>query len=194
MSTTEGFASADRVKPVAGVRRITPAGLAAQRAARRYIGDRTLAVKRIEALQVAKRAAAALGLKAAKVAMIDNLFGCSPAADWNSKDASPSSRPPTKPSPSSSVYPSLLPDIIFTGLRLPDLSRAHPTPPSSVAGYGTNEAISSPPNFRKKMAEAPSAARTDRRPELSQAVDIGNVSLGLVRLPCPSKTYPRGLR
>ncbi|GHD23850.1 plasmid replication protein RepC [Tianweitania populi] len=89
MSTTEEFASADRLKPVAGVRRVTPAGLAAQRAAREYAGDRTLVVKRIEALQVAKRAAAALGLKAAKIAMIDKLFGYSPAADWNSKDANP---------------------------------------------------------------------------------------------------------
>lgn len=89
MGTTEEFASADGLKPVASVRRITPAGLAAQRAAREYAGDRTLAVKRIEALQLAKRAAAALGLKAAKIAMIDKLFGYSPAADWNSKDASP---------------------------------------------------------------------------------------------------------
>lgn len=89
MSTTEEFASADGVKPVAGVRQVTPAGLAAHRAARRYAGDRTLAVKRIEALQLAKRAAAALGLKAAKIAMIDKLFGYSLAADWNSKDASP---------------------------------------------------------------------------------------------------------
>lgn len=89
MSITEEFTSADGLKPVAGVRRVTPAGLAAHRAAREYAGDRTLAVKRIEALQVAKRAAAALGLKAAKIAMIDKLFGFSPAADWNSKDASP---------------------------------------------------------------------------------------------------------
>lgn len=89
MSTTEEFASADRVKSVAGVRQITPAGLAAHRAARDYAGNRTLAVKRIEALQLAKRAAAALGLKAAKIAMIDKLFGYSPATDWNSKDASP---------------------------------------------------------------------------------------------------------
>ena len=89
MSTTDEFASAHRLKPVAGVRGVTPAGLAAQRASREYAGKRTLAVKRIEALQVAKRAAAALGLKAAKIAMIDKLFGYSPAADWNSKDASP---------------------------------------------------------------------------------------------------------
>ncbi|MHB2267895.1 plasmid replication protein RepC [Aliihoeflea sp. PC F10.4] len=89
MSTTEEFASAEGLKPVPGVRRITPAGLAAHRAARDYAGDRTLAVKRIEALQLAKRAAAALGLKAAKIAMIDKLFGYSPAADWTSKDSSP---------------------------------------------------------------------------------------------------------
>lgn len=89
MSTNEEFASANGLKPVAGVRRVTPAALAANRAARDYAGDRTLAVKRIEALQLAKRAAAALGLKAAKIAMIDKLFGYSPATDWNSKDASP---------------------------------------------------------------------------------------------------------
>ncbi|KAB2684415.1 plasmid replication protein RepC [Brucella tritici] len=89
MSTNEVFALGDRLKPVAGVRRITPAGLSAQRAAREYAGNRTLVVKRIEALQVAKRAAAALGLKAAKIAMIDKLFGYSPAADWNSRDANP---------------------------------------------------------------------------------------------------------
>ena len=89
MSTTEEFASAEGLKPVAGVRRITPAGLAAHRAAREYAGNRTLAVKRVDALQMAKRAAAALGLKAAKIAMIDKLFGYSLVADWSSKDASP---------------------------------------------------------------------------------------------------------
>lgn len=89
MSTTEEIASANRLKPVAGVRRVTPASLAAQRASREYAGDRKLVIKRVEALQVAKRAAAALGLKAAKIAMIDKLFGYSPAADWNSKDANP---------------------------------------------------------------------------------------------------------
>lgn len=89
MRATEEIISADGLKPVAGVRRVTPAGLAAHRAAREYAGNRTLAVKRVEALQVAKRAAAALGLKAAKIAMIDKLFGYSPAADWNSKDANP---------------------------------------------------------------------------------------------------------
>lgn len=61
MSKTEEFASTSRLKPVAGVRQVTPAGLAAQRTAREYAGERTLVVKRIEALQVAKRAAAALG-------------------------------------------------------------------------------------------------------------------------------------
>ena len=89
MSATEEILSADGLKPVAGVRRVTPAGLAAYRAAREYAGDRTLAVKRVEALQVSKRAAAAFGLKAVKIAMIDKLFGYSLAADWNSKGASP---------------------------------------------------------------------------------------------------------
>ena len=89
MSTTEEFALTAGVKPVAGARRTTSAGLAAHRAARDYAEDRTLAVKRIEALQLAKRAAAALGLKAAKIAMIDKLFGYSPATDWNNKNANP---------------------------------------------------------------------------------------------------------
>jgi len=89
MSITEEFALAGGLKPVAGVRSITTAGLAAHRAAREYAGNRTLAVKRVEALQVAKRAAAALGLKAAKIAMIDKLFGYSLVADWSSKDTSP---------------------------------------------------------------------------------------------------------
>jgi replication initiation protein RepC len=89
MSTTEELVSADGLKLAAGVRRVTPAGLAAHRAARTYAANRTLAAKRIDALQLAKRAAAALGLKAAKIAMIDKLFGFSPASDWTSKDSSP---------------------------------------------------------------------------------------------------------
>lgn len=89
MSITEEPASAGWETPLAGVRRVTPASLAAQRAARQYAGDRTMSVKRIEALQLAKRAAAAMGLKAAKIAMIDKLFGYSPAADWNHKSTSP---------------------------------------------------------------------------------------------------------
>lgn len=89
MSTTEEFGSAAWGRPVAGVRRVTPASLAAQRAAREYTRDQKASVKRIEALQLAKRAAAAMGLKAAKIAMIDKLFGYSPAADWTRLDASP---------------------------------------------------------------------------------------------------------
>lgn len=75
--------------PTAGVRLVTPASMAAQRAARRYAGARTTPIRRVDALQLAKRAAAAMGLKAAKIAMIDKLFGYSPARDWESKDANP---------------------------------------------------------------------------------------------------------
>lgn len=89
MSMNEESARTGSVRPVAGVRRVTPASLAAQRAARHYTGARTTPIRRVDALQLAKRAAAAMGLKAAKIAMIDKLFGYSPAGDWESKDASP---------------------------------------------------------------------------------------------------------
>jgi len=89
MSMNEESARTGSVRPVAGVRRVTPASMAAQRAARHYAGARTTPIRRVDALQLAKRAAAAMGLKAAKIAMIDKLFGYSPAGDWESKDASP---------------------------------------------------------------------------------------------------------
>lgn len=89
MSMNEESARTGSVRPVAGVRRVTPASLAAQRAPRHYTGARTTPIRRVDALQLAKRAAAAMGLKAAKIAMIDKLFGYSPAGDWESKDASP---------------------------------------------------------------------------------------------------------
>ncbi|MES4992422.1 plasmid replication protein RepC [Phyllobacterium sp. 22229] len=89
MSTTRVSEPTGCAKPVAGARKVTPGSLAAQRAARRYAGDRSTHIKRIEALQLAKRAAAAMGLKAAKIAMIDKLFAYSPSADWDRKVANP---------------------------------------------------------------------------------------------------------
>lgn len=89
MSTTEEVASATWGKPVSGARQVTSGSLAAQRAARGYADARTCKIKRVDALQIAKRAAAAMGLKAAKIAMIDKLFGFSPAGDWESPDCSP---------------------------------------------------------------------------------------------------------
>lgn len=89
MSTTEKVASASWGRPVYGARQVTSGSLAAQRAARCYADARTCKIKRLNALQIAKRAAAAMGLKAAKIAMIDKLFGFSPAADWESLEANP---------------------------------------------------------------------------------------------------------
>ncbi|MEO4002104.1 plasmid replication protein RepC [Mesorhizobium sp. CAU 1732] len=89
MSTTESHTPHSWARPVAGVRQVTQASLDAQRAARRYAGSRSPRIKRVDALRIAKRAAAAMGLKAAKIAMIDKLFGFSPTADWESLDANP---------------------------------------------------------------------------------------------------------
>ncbi|MCW8060570.1 plasmid replication protein RepC [Agrobacterium tumefaciens] len=89
MSTTTAYVPTGWARPVAGARKVTPGSLIAQRAARHYAGDRSTPIKRIEALQLAKRAAAAMGLKAAKIAMIDKLFGYSPSGDWGSKVANP---------------------------------------------------------------------------------------------------------
>jgi replication initiation protein RepC len=44
---------------------------------------------RIQALQVAKRFASAVGLKAAKIALIDQLFAFSKAADWSDTETTP---------------------------------------------------------------------------------------------------------
>lgn len=72
-----------------GARKITPESLAAQQGVRAYAKSRTLRIKRTQALQLAKRAAAAMRLGAAKIALLDKLFGCSPAADWDNPEASP---------------------------------------------------------------------------------------------------------
>ncbi|MFW8642734.1 helix-turn-helix domain-containing protein [Rhizobium beringeri] len=44
---------------------------------------------RIQALQVAKRYASAIGLKAAKIALIDQLFAFSKAIDWSDAEIIP---------------------------------------------------------------------------------------------------------
>jgi replication initiation protein RepC len=67
----------------AGLRKSSRETLGAQKFARAYRDTKTPTVTRTAALQVAKRAAAALGLKAAKIALIDQLFACSKAADWS---------------------------------------------------------------------------------------------------------------
>lgn len=69
-------------KQAAGLRKSSWQSLGAQKTARTYREAKTPSVTRTAALQVAKRAAAALGLKAAKIALIDQLFACSKACDW----------------------------------------------------------------------------------------------------------------
>lgn len=66
----------------AGLRKSSRETLGVQKHARAYREGKTPVVTRVAALQVAKRAAAAMGLKAAKIALIDQLFGCSKAVDW----------------------------------------------------------------------------------------------------------------
>ena len=69
-------------KHAAGLRRSSWETLQAQKFARAYQEAKTSVVTRTAALQVAKRAAAAMGLKAAKLALIDQLFASSKACDW----------------------------------------------------------------------------------------------------------------
>lgn len=72
-----------------GLRRTSPESLDAQLYARRYHDADTKKVTRIAALTVAKRAAAAMGLKSSKIALIDQLFGCSKAVDWDTTGVAP---------------------------------------------------------------------------------------------------------
>ncbi|TCQ02650.1 replication initiation protein RepC [Rhizobium sp. PP-F2F-G36] len=72
-----------------GARRVTPDSLSAQRATRNYAAERTLHITRTQALQVAKRAAAAIGLGSAKIALLDVLFGFSKASDWSNPTSNP---------------------------------------------------------------------------------------------------------
>ena len=64
-----------------GLRRVSAASIVSQQTARRYADVAT--ISRADAIRVAKRAAAAMGLKTAKLAMLDALFGFSKAVDWN---------------------------------------------------------------------------------------------------------------
>ncbi|MBX9846647.1 MAG: replication protein C [Xanthobacteraceae bacterium] len=73
----------------AGLRRSSPQTLSAEKFARTYREGKVPAVTRTAALQVAKRAAAAMGLKAAKLALIDQLFGASKPADWRTPGQPP---------------------------------------------------------------------------------------------------------
>lgn len=63
-----------------GLRNVTCASIAAQRASRSFVGSD--AITRNDALKIAKRAAAAFGLKTAKIAVLDQLFAFSQAVDW----------------------------------------------------------------------------------------------------------------
>ncbi|NTG58043.1 replication protein C, partial [Agrobacterium rhizogenes] len=69
-------------------RRVTAASLDTDRTVASYQADhRTRSSisrpSRTQALQVAKRYASAIGLKAAKIALIDQLFAFSMAIDWS---------------------------------------------------------------------------------------------------------------
>ncbi len=71
-------------KPGAGLRKSSLESLGGQQLARDFREgiDGGPAVSRTGALRVAKRAAAAMGLKAAKIALIDQLFAASKPGDW----------------------------------------------------------------------------------------------------------------
>lgn len=68
-----------------GLRATSAETLAATNYARQY--DEASRITRSAALRVAKLAAAAMGLKSAKIAMIDQLFACSKPADWQGQAA-----------------------------------------------------------------------------------------------------------
>lgn len=63
-----------------GLRSVTPETLAATNFARQY--SSSTRITRAAAIRVVKLAAAAMGLKTAKIAMLDQLFACSKAVDW----------------------------------------------------------------------------------------------------------------
>ena len=70
-------------KQAAGLRKSSMESLGAQQLARGFReGTDAYVVSRTGALRVAKRAAAAMGLKAAKIALIDQLFAASRPGDW----------------------------------------------------------------------------------------------------------------
>ncbi|MBA8904163.1 plasmid replication protein RepC [Phyllobacterium sp. P30BS-XVII] len=77
-----------------GLRKTTPVSMRTDRSARQYGQTTTRIVSRVAALRVSKRAASGLGLKAAKIALIDQLFAFSKPCDWEN----PNSRPIVWPS------------------------------------------------------------------------------------------------
>ena len=72
-----------------GLRRVSSETIAATGYARRYSEPGTKCVTRPAALNVAKLAAAAMGLKTAKLALIDQLFASSKPADWTRPGVAP---------------------------------------------------------------------------------------------------------
>lgn len=72
-----------------GLRRTSPESLTAQQFARQYQDPETKLVARTAALKIAKLAAAAMGLKSSKIALIDQLFACSKPADWQNVGVAP---------------------------------------------------------------------------------------------------------
>ncbi|NTA59818.1 replication protein C [Agrobacterium tumefaciens] len=75
-----------------GHRRATPGSIASAKISRLFseeITGREFVVTRTMALQVAKRAAAAMGLKSTKIAMIDQLFAFTKPRDWTDEGVRP---------------------------------------------------------------------------------------------------------
>jgi replication initiation protein RepC len=72
-----------------GLRKTTPERLAATEYAREYRQAGARRITRVAALKVAKRSAAAMGLKASKIALIDQLFAYTKAHDWTDGDVAP---------------------------------------------------------------------------------------------------------
>lgn len=71
------------------LRKATPESLSVHQLARTYREAKTPPVKRIDALRVAKASAAAMGLGAAKIALLDLLFASSKPADWETPGRPP---------------------------------------------------------------------------------------------------------
>lgn len=72
-----------------GLRRTTPGRLAAVEYARHYRKPGAKRVTRSAALQAAKRGASAMGLKTAKLALIDQLFAYTKVKDWTDEGVVP---------------------------------------------------------------------------------------------------------
>lgn len=73
----------------AGLRRTSPESLQAQKYAEQYTLPKTKLIGRNDALRIAKLAAAAMGLKSSKIALIDQLFACSKKIDWEARRTPP---------------------------------------------------------------------------------------------------------